>query len=154
RVKGARLQPPVQKIVYDDEAETEEPTRAESLFLVSATAQTDRGLRRKQNEDSLLVYENDNLYVVADGMGGCRGGATASQLAVKTIYDVFRDKRFEGSPHENVPREATELARAIQMANDAILETAEANADLQGMGTTVVSARFSPNKKRVYLGHV
>ena len=38
RVKGGRLQPPVQKIVYDDEAQTDEPTQAESLFLVSATA--------------------------------------------------------------------------------------------------------------------
>jgi protein phosphatase len=154
RVKRGRLQPPVQKIVYDDEAETDEPTRAESLFLVSATAQTDRGLRRKQNEDSLLVLESDNLYVVADGMGGCRGGATASQLAVKTISDTFREKKFDGPPHENVPREATELARAIQMANDAILETAESNKELRGMGTTLCAARFSPNKRRVYLGHV
>jgi protein phosphatase len=154
RVRGGRIQPPVQKIVYDDEAETEEPTRAESLFLVSATAQTDRGLKRKQNEDSLLVHEEDNLYVVADGMGGCAGGATASQLAVKTIYETFKHKAFEGSPHDNVPREATELARAIQMANDKILETAESNSELRGMGTTLCAARFSPNKNRIYLGHV
>jgi serine/threonine protein phosphatase PrpC len=154
RVKRGRLQPPVQKIVYDEDAENDEPTREELLFLVSATAQTDRGLRRKKNEDSLLVYQDDNLYVVADGMGGCAGGATASQLAVKTIYDSFREKTFEGAAHENIPREATELARSIQMANDAILETAELNRELQGMGTTLCAARFSPNKKRVYLGHV
>jgi len=43
---------------------------------------------------------------------------------------------------------------AIQMANKAIYEHARANAAYQGMGTTVVSARFSPNKQRVYFGHV
>ena len=78
-------QPPVHRVLYDEEAGVDEPTRAESLFLVSATAQTDTGLRRKRNEDSLLVLESDQVFVVADGMGGYRGGELASQLAVKTI---------------------------------------------------------------------
>lgn len=154
---GARrpvYQPPVQRIVYDEDAEADEPTRAESLFLVSATAQTDTGLRRKRNEDSVLVLESAGLFVVADGMGGYRGGELASQLAVKTIGDAFRSRTFEGEPHDTVPVQASELARAIQMANAAILETANQKRELEGMGTTLCAARFSANKKRVYIGHV
>jgi serine/threonine protein phosphatase PrpC len=153
---GPRLvyQPPVQRIVYDEDADTDEPTRTESLFLVSAMAQTDPGLRRKRNEDSVLVLESSSLFVVADGMGGYKGGELASQLAVTTIGDAFRRRTFEGDPHENVPAQASELARAMQMANAAILETASHKPELKGMGTTVVAARFSANKKRVYIGHV
>ena len=147
-------QPPVQRIVYDEDADTDEPTLTESLFLVSAMAQTDPGLRRKRNEDSVLVLESSSLFVVADGMGGYRGGELASQLAVTTVGDAFRRRTFEGEPHENVPAQASELARAMQMANSAILEIAANKPELKGMGTTVVAARFSANKKRVYIGHV
>jgi protein phosphatase len=148
------IQPPVERIVYDEDAEDDEPTRAESLFLVSATAQTDTGLRRKRNEDSVLVYEAASLFVVADGMGGYRGGELASQTAVKTIGDAFRNRTFDGVPHDSVPGQASELARAIQMANAAILDTATQRRELEGMGTTLCAARFSANKKRLYIGHV
>ncbi len=148
-----RMEPHVQSIVYDDDADTEEPTAAASLFLVSATAQTDTGRRRKRNEDSLLVSASENLFVVADGMGGYKGGQLASQLAVKTIKESFSRAADMGSPRKDIPRDATALARAIQLANDTILETA-GRMDLTGMGTTICAARFSPNKKRVYIGHV
>ena len=147
-------QPPVQRIVYDEDAAADEPTRTESLFLVSASAQTDTGLRRKRNEDSVLVLESSGLFAVADGMGGYAGGELASQLAVKTIADAFRNRTFEGEVHGEIPVQASELALAIQMANAAILETAKKQPKLEGMGTTICAARFSPNKKRVYLGHV
>ena len=156
-VRGGKrpiYQPPVHRIVYDDDAAIDEPTRAESLFLVSATAQTDTGLRRKRNEDSVHVLESASLFVVADGMGGYAGGETASQLAVKTIGDAYRARSFDGDVHENVPAQASELARAIQMANAAILDTAAEKRELEGMGTTLCAALFSANKKRVYLGHV
>ena len=147
-------QPPVQRIVYDEDAALDEPTRTENLFLVSATAQTDTGLRRKRNEDSLLVLESASLFVVADGMGGYRGGELASKLAVTTMAEAFKSSTFDGPPHENVPTHASELARAIQMANARILEAAKAKPDLEGMGTTLCAARFSGNKKRLYVGHV
>jgi serine/threonine protein phosphatase PrpC len=152
--KRAVYQPPVQRILYDEDAGTDEPTHVESLFLVSAMAQTDRGLRRKRNEDSVLVLESASLFVVADGMGGYRGGELASQLAVSTIGDAFRNRSFEGNAHENIPVQASELARAMQMANAAILETSKQKPELEGMGTTVCAARFSANKKRLFIGHV
>lgn len=148
------IQPPAFKILYDNDAAEDEPTQAKALIFVSARAQTDRGLRRKRNEDSLLVRDDEGLYVVADGMGGYNGGEIASGLAVKTIDEAFTESRFEGVPHATIPARASELARAIQMANVAIQSRAESDRELTGMGTTICAARFLARKQRLYVGHV
>jgi protein phosphatase len=152
--ENPRAKPAAVPIVYDQDAAVDEPTRADPLILVSAAAGTDRGRRRRRNEDSLLVLEDHHLFVVADGMGGHAGGDVASQLAVDIIGEAFRKNLFEGEPYEDVPRRGAELALAIQMANKAIYDCSRTDAGYAGMGTTVVSARFSPKKQRVYIGHV
>jgi serine/threonine protein phosphatase PrpC len=141
-------------IVYDEDAALDEPTMTEALILVSAAGQTDTGQRRKKNEDSYLILDDLNLFIVADGMGGHAGGEIASQIAVDVIGAAFKQARFTGERYENVPRRGSELALAVQMANEAIFARAKAEPDLTGMGTTVVAARFSPNKQRLYIGHV
>lgn len=149
-----KLQPPTKKIVYDADAAVDEPTRAAAIILVTAQAQTDKGLRRKRNEDSILSLPELGVFVVADGMGGYQGGEIASALAVKTIETAYRTNEFAAEPHESLPARASELARAIQMANEAILERAETDQSLKGMGTTVCAVRFVANKGRLYVGHV
>lgn len=150
----AWLNPPTEKIVYDEDALIDEPTQSKPLILLSATAQTDRGLRRKRNEDSILARKDDGLFVVADGMGGYRGGEIASQLAVDAIAKAFETAEFPGSEHASIPKRASELARAIQAANEAILSRAQEERRLEGMGTTISAVRFSPKKQRMYVGHV
>ena len=152
--KRAPLQAPTKRIVYDEDAAQDEPTHSGALILVTATAQTDTGLHRKRNEDSVLALAEHSVYVVADGMGGYRGGEIASAIAVSTIEKAFREGDFEGEPHDSIPPRASELARAIQMANAAILTHAEGDTNLAGMGTTICAVRFSPNKQRLYVGHV
>ena len=152
--KRTTYSPPTQKIVYDDDAADDEPTHSGAMILVTATAQTDKGNRRKRNEDSLLAREDHGIFVVADGMGGYRGGEIASQLAVTTIERAFSTKSFDGPEHDTIPPRASELARAIQMANEAIFQKASGDKQLEGMGTTICAARFSANKQRVYIGHV
>jgi PPM family protein phosphatase len=153
-VKRTIYHPPLIRIVFDPEAEDEENDQPESMFLVHATAQTDTGLRRKHNEDSVLVLEKAGVFVVADGMGGYKGGRLASQLVINTMEEAARSGDYEGPEHEEVPVEASELARAIQMANAEIQETVGRKPDLEGMGTTVCAARFSANKGRLYVAHV
>ena len=154
QIRRNSYSPPTQKIVYDDDAADDEPTHSGALILVTATAQTDKGARRKRNEDSLLAREDHGIFVVADGMGGYHGGEIASNLAVATIERAFSTKSFDGPAHDTIPPRASELARAIQMANEAIFEKAAGDKQLEGMGTTICAARFSPNKQRVYIGHV
>jgi serine/threonine protein phosphatase PrpC len=144
------------EVIYEEEAEVEEITSPFARILVSAQGQSDGGKVRPRNEDSLLVYPDRSLFAVADGMGGYEGGQIASALAVETLKASFETSVFDGRTESSVavPRRGREMACAIQMANQAILAKSKTDAALAQMGTTIVAARFSPNKQRVYIGHV
>jgi len=148
--------PPKVEVIYEDQADIEEAGFPVTRILVSAEGQSDGGRVRRRNEDSFLVVPERSLFVVADGMGGYAGGDVASALAVETVASAFETNTFEGKTEaaETVPRRGREMACAIQMANQAILARVEKEPALAHMGTTVVAARFSPNKQRVYIGHV
>jgi protein phosphatase len=148
--------PPRVEVIYEDEADVEETTYPFARILVTAEGQSDGGRIRRRNEDNFLVMPERSLFVVADGMGGYAGGDVASAVAVEAIGYAFETNTFEGrtESEQGVPRRGREMACAILMANQAILARADADKQLQGMGTTVVAARFSPNKQRVYIGQV
>jgi protein phosphatase len=148
--------PPRVEVIYEDEADVEETTYPVARILVTAEGQSDGGRIRRRNEDNFLVMPERSLFVVADGMGGYAGGDIASAVAVEAIGYAFETNTFEGKTEseQDVPRRGREMACAIQMANQAILARADADQQLEGMGTTVVAARFSPNKQRVYIGQV
>lgn len=152
----AMPQPSKVEVIYEDEAEVEEITSPVARVLVSASGQSDRGKVRRRNEDSLLVFPERSVFAVADGVGGYKGGDVASALAVDTLKSAFERNIFDGTTKSEtpVPRRGLEVARAIQMANRAILAYSKTDPELSEMGTTLVAARFSPNKQRVYIGHV
>ncbi len=51
---------------------------------IEAVSRTDRGLVRKENEDSLALFPQAGLVILADGMGGYSAGEVASGLATET----------------------------------------------------------------------
>jgi len=134
----------------DDEGD-DDLTGMRRLILVNAVARTDTGLLRKENEDCYLALEDYGVFVVCDGMGGHAGGEIASSLAVETIADCFRKQSFPGVRKVTKYRRANELVRGLELANEQIRVTADANEELHDMGTTCVAARFSPGKERVYI---
>jgi PPM family protein phosphatase len=98
--------------------------------------QTDIGLRRERNEDSFLVDEDLQLFIVADGMGGHRGGEVASSLAVHTVREII-EKGLKGSRKVN-PRIL--LNDAYRAASNRIFDKSHNESpELQGMGTTMVT---------------
>ena len=121
---------------------------------------TDVGRKRNHNEDSYLCNNELGLYAVADGMGGHLGGERASRMAVeileREIADVHRAGRMEVKPEEIAPGGphpiGALLRRAVIEADRHIYETAMANPELAGMGTTLTTLLF--NDGYVHLGHV
>jgi len=143
-------------VAYEEEAAEEEATSPLARILVTASGDTDRGQRRQANDDSLLVLPEHSLFAVADGMGGYAGGSVASGLAVEALKSAFEEQSFvaELRSASPIPRRGAELASSIMQAHQSVFSAARATPELSKMGTTLVAARFSPNKQRVYIGHV
>src|SRR3979409_1427004 len=106
-------------------------------LVVKAVLRTDVGVVRSENQDfgTLTTPQEERnshaggrLLIVADGMGGHRGGATASRLAAETVK-----AQYLGSETYDI---AQALREALPRANARIFTEAQANPDLRGMGTT------------------
>lgn len=119
---------------------------------------TDVGRKRNHNEDSFLLDDELQLYVVADGMGGHAGGGTASRIAVETIDMELRrardsrDNPFVSSPNLQDSLLPEALRTAVERACLAIFTTAQEDPRLSGMGTTVISLVVRDNQ--VFFAHV
>jgi serine/threonine protein phosphatase PrpC len=138
-----------------DVEEEEEPTGPNALILVTAVGRTDPGLKRKHNEDAYAILEDHHMFVIADGMGRHAAGEVASQLCVDAITEAFKTGNFGAATHQTpLPKRASRLRASILLGNERILAAAQENDAYAGMGTTVVSAYFSPNNQRVYIAHV
>lgn len=99
--------------------------------MLEAFGISDPGCVRANNEDYYLLSGDRGLYVVADGMGGAQAGEHASQLAVVTLKSALSK-----SAHSN----AEVLEKAFEEANRQVIDAASRDADLDGMGTTLVAA--------------
>lgn len=119
--------------------------------------QTDVGLRRDHNEDSIGDDLPLGLVVLADGMGGYKGGEVASAMAVNLVMEEVRRVVKEHPPGDvdedsGYARGSLALRDAIRKANAAIYQAAQSQPRYQGMGTTLVAALFYDN--RVSIAHV
>ncbi|MEW6076547.1 MAG: protein phosphatase 2C domain-containing protein [Thermodesulfobacteriota bacterium] len=112
------------------------------MLIVESAGLTDTGRKRKANEDSFVVDDAHNLYVVADGMGGHAAGEVASRVAVETISSYIRNlsqKHPEELPIKirGVSRQANRLLAGLHLANRSVYDLASNNPRYAGMGTTI-----------------
>ena len=125
---------------------------------VRVAGATNVGMKRSHNEDKFAVIDEDQLYVVADGMGGHASGEVASQMAIDTLRDFFR--ATSADPEATWPYkmdkargyEENRLITGIKLANLRIHEAAQRHPRLRGMGTTVVTLLMV--SEGVLIGHV
>jgi protein phosphatase len=106
---------------------------------LAAASATDQGLVRSNNEDSFLIDDQRALFAVADGMGGHRGGEVASRTAIEALRAAVAN--------------GAALHDAITRANTAVLDRAEHDDELTGMGTTM-TAVIAVGGRQLLIGHV
>ncbi len=100
-------------------------------------SKVDIGRKREANQDYVFVSDQPighipNLLVVADGMGGHKAGDFASRYAVESLRDAL-EKSEEDGPEAMIKK-------AIQSANQKLVEASRQDVRLEGMGTTLVAA--------------
>jgi len=106
---------------------------------------TDIGRVRSANQDSIFMSAGavgllPNLFIVADGMGGHKGGEIASRLAISHFCDYLQgiEHFAEGT--------LDMLITATKVANGKILEQAQQQPELSGMGTTFTGCTIKDGK--------
>lgn len=115
--------------------------------MIQVGFKSDRGLKRKNNEDSCFVIPEDKIYIVADGVGGNNSGEVASRSAVSFIADYVKK-----NPLKNIKsREEIKdyFIDCTNKANDLICTLSEEKEENRGMATTMVLAYVSRRKAYV-----
>ncbi|MBO5501420.1 MAG: Stp1/IreP family PP2C-type Ser/Thr phosphatase [Clostridia bacterium] len=101
---------------------------------------THQGLVRANNQDNWLAQAP--LYGVADGMGGHKGGETASRVALQVFQNAIGQKK---------PDAAT-LRMAVEAANRRVYDMSAHDESLSGMGTTM--SMIWQDEDRLLIAHV
>ena len=115
---------------------------------IKAHCQTDVGLKRDSNQDSFLIDDDVGLYIVADGMGGHKGGEVASSMAVEITQSYFHE---HGNSEDQHPRD--QIFKAYKMASQKIYDKSNFDTpELSGMGTTMVAVVARDDK--LYIANV
>lgn len=119
---------------------TEAPSLpANPLDAVGCYSKTDIGQKREENQDSFgsALSDEFKFFFVCDGMGGVKGGAVASQLAVSVIESACKDL---------ATLDSEAIRSAVADANARIFERGTNDEQLSGMGTTFVGLAFIKNR--------
>lgn len=131
--------------------------------LIRSFGRTDIGLVRESNQDHFLIAElartlwvtqtslpqpeiqyghrRGHLFLIADGMGGHRGGEVASALTVRTVEQFMLD----------VFHRAEDFQTALKLAHARLLKETARHPEVSGMGTTLTMA--VANNWKLYVVH-
>ena len=121
--------------------------------MIIAYAKSDVGKARDMNQDSYYISDSLSevkIYLLADGMGGYKGGEIASSLAIKCTKNYI-ENNFKETPKD---RESLIqlVASSMEYANMVVYEKSKEDKELEGMGTTLEVCLIYNNK--AYIGHI
>lgn len=112
--------------------------------MIRAGFKSDIGMKRKNNEDSCFMMPREQVYIVADGVGGNNSGETASGLAVSTIAERIKKKSpLSVKKDEDV---IGILKDCVELANRKIINYGIKHPENKGMATTIVMCCVKGNK--------
>ena len=119
---------------------------------MKAVGMSDIGKCRKNNEDAYYISAGEdpaeNLYLVADGMGGCNAGEVASSSAIEAFLAHF----WKEMKHATTDDMLDMMAGAMTAANKEVYTKSNSAREFAEMGTTMVAAAIREDK--AYVAHV
>ena len=120
---------------------------------VMVFAKSDIGKSREINQDYYYISQDTDiprLYILADGMGGYKGGEIASKLATDSVKSYINSNFDENLVEKDEILKLIESA--VEYANMVVYEKSKEVPELEGMGTTLEVCLIYNNK--AYIGHV
>ncbi len=127
---------------------------------IEAAGATDVGMKRRLNEDVIVLDTGNEVYVVADGMGGHAAGEVASKIATDEImraYEAGSEDADDTWPEHwtsSLSAGANQIVDAIISGHHRVTEEMNNDTNLKGMGTTVVVAVRPPGQGKLVVSHV
>lgn len=118
--------------------------------MITSYSKTNIGKKRNINQDYVYVNHSqigllDNLFIVADGMGGHRAGGFASRFAVNNLATLISSYNKSSEPKDI-------LKDNIMEVNKLLFDKSNTDKELSGMGTTIVAATIKA--RTLYFAHV
>jgi protein phosphatase len=107
-------------------------------FVLRVGSRSAQGVR-PNNEDRFVVDLGQNLFLVADGMGGQERGELASGMAAEIIPQMVHDHLAAREPADQA------VKKALAQANQAIVDAGRSQPEGRRMGTTAVLALHCDN---------
>lgn len=125
---------------------------------------TDVGRKRQHNEDAFLCDMDDQLFIVADGMGGRAAGETASK-AVITVLPIMLKESLSALEHPTPGAITYVLGKALGELSQNLYRQSQEIPEIRGLGSTAALVFIRDNMayiacagdSRVYLwrqGHL
>ena len=116
-------------------------------------AKSDIGKARDMNQDAYYVSGEDDeikLFILADGMGGYKGGEIASNLAIEST------KKYILNNFKSISKDKEEILKlissSIEYANMIVYEKSQQDIELRDMGTTLDVCLIYNNN--IFIGHI
>lgn len=116
-------------------------------------AKSDIGKAREINQDYYYISQDTDepkMYILADGMGGYKGGEIASKLSTDSV------RKYIQNNFNSITKDKEEILKliksAVEYANMVVYEKSKEIPELEGMGTTIEVCLIYNNK--AYIGHV
>lgn len=120
------------------------------FYQVSVNCLSDIGLIRQNNEDALKLLNDEQFYVIADGMGGHQAGEVASRETVETLCTSFQ--QHMEAPHKDLAYCKEMIRCLIKEVNAKVYRIGRESPELRGMGTTLCCIYLHP--EGLVYGHV
>ena len=111
---------------------------------------SDKGLKRTSNQDAFFVIPEENLFMIADGVGGNNSGEVASRTTISKTVEYVRKNALSKDFSETDIREY--FTKCIQKINKDIYELSKIQPENYGMATTVTIAYVA--KENAYVTNV